>query len=253
MTASYGSTKEPKRLFSGEALNAFYQACFDVMPNAFKLLKVLKDTWQPYAEAHSWNMPDGHHVYIPVIQKAIAEVEIPELDNWTMNTLYTFVEGQKSGLANCANIVHSIDAYVLRSVIRHCSYDLHETKAKKQAVADELAIRTDCSVEPEYVDITLADGDLRELSTEALMGLYIDLDDMLNHRPFPVMIVHDCFGVHPNHVNRLRYWYNQIMSRLASSDILNDICSQIYGEDVVVDIEREDLHEEIARNNYSIC
>lgn len=47
---------------------------------------------------------------------------------------------------------------------------------------------------------------------------------------FPILPIHDCFGVHPNHVNKLRYHYLAIFRELAESNLFETIGRQCSGK-----------------------
>lgn len=254
MTYFYGSKKVPREVF-GDRIHEFERTCMETFPNAYSMINFLINTWDDDAYAHSWTMPDGFQVYIPVLQKELFTVHLDGYE--PMNVIGTVNKPKKGGLANAANITHSIDGYVMRSLIRHCSYDPFTIQTSLKKVERELSKRTD-SVDVSYVDITRKDYET--MSTGELMGLYIDMNLMLSNKPFDVITVHDNFGCHPKHMNLLRYWYNQIMSRLSASNILNDIVSQLYGEEIELVFDensksnsKDNVAGEILNSNYAIC
>lgn len=125
MTSFYGSKAKPKQIFGEDTpeLDAFYEAANKVAPGAWELLQDLLASWQPFALVHSWKLPDGFDARIKVMTKKEARIEVDELDHTTFT--YEFYEnaGTKTGLSNVANVVHSVDAYILRSIHRRCNYD----------------------------------------------------------------------------------------------------------------------------------
>lgn len=70
--------------------------------------------------------------------------------------------------------------------------------------------------------------------------------------PFPVISIHDCFRVHPNHGNDLRRQYNQILSEIAASDMLAFLASQVAGTPVAV-TKVSDLSKKIQQADYTLC
>ena len=109
MTSYYGSKKTPKQIFGEETpeLSAFYEAAQMVAPGAWELLQDLLASWKPFALEHSWKLPDGFDARVKVMTKVEARIEVDELDHATFT--YEFYEnvGQKKGLSNAANVVHS--------------------------------------------------------------------------------------------------------------------------------------------------
>ena len=102
MSSCYGSKAEPKKLFDGDALDAFNAACRVVAPGAFNLLPLLRDTWNTESLSHDWVMPDGFNVHIPVITTDIIKLEIEELANYPMSTLITKNERLDFSVSNVA-------------------------------------------------------------------------------------------------------------------------------------------------------
>lgn len=109
MTSMYGSKKTPKDLFGEDTpeLAAFYQAVQIIAPGAWELLQDLLASWQPYALSHEWKLPDGFDARVKVMSKKEARIEVDELDHATFTYEFYENEGQKRGLSNVANVVHS--------------------------------------------------------------------------------------------------------------------------------------------------
>lgn len=244
MTSLYGSKETPKKIF-GKHLDAFYKAVKQVFPGAFAVMPVLLGSWNTNKSYHSWVMPDGYEVYKPVLDKSIASVTVEPI-NYDMKVQYYEQRPLKFGLANAADITHSVDSYLLRSVVRHCSYNKDWVMSKLQEVEKLL---------PEYYeDFEISYPDLleepTELSTGELVGMYLDLHNMLLHEPFEVVTVHDSYGCHPNNMNTLRYWYNQCLARLNTNSVLEGILSQL---GIELTINKENLFDDIVDNSYAIC
>lgn len=276
MTSGYGSTLVPKEVFGdGDMLATFYQAAFAIAPAAFELMADLLETWQPDALSHNWVMPDNFHVNIKVMQTKETRVEVDELGHTTFTTYVKINQGSKKGLANVANTIHSIDGYLLRSVIRRASFD--ETKIKKAYmwVDQELDARQEGA--PKYeaemteelqnmlniyeyskmLDVSIIDyideQSVELLPDELLIKLNNTLEKMIELGSSPVLTVHDAFRAHPNHCNAVRYWYKEIMAELAESNILQFIVSQIVGKQVTYTKKSNNLAEKIRNSNYAIC
>jgi len=214
MTTMYGSKAMPKKIFGEETpeLNAFYQAAHTIAPGAWELLQDLLASWQPYALHHSWKMPDGFDARIKVMKKVDARIEVDELDHATFT--YEFFEnvGSKTGLANAANITHSVDAYILRCMHRRCNYD--RKIAERAAIMIEIemlqrvlgATRTvsrpsgqagycvdqyERSTVPDVVIMPfLSEENLQQLSRQHLEALAGIINGMLQYQPFELVTIH---------------------------------------------------------------
>ncbi|MFM7896668.1 MAG: DNA-directed RNA polymerase [Flavobacterium sp.] len=119
MTVFYGSTEQPKLLF-GEGtpeLKAFYAFLENELTGAYEAMSDIANCWNPEALVHSWVLPDGHHVHVKVMEQVQKRIEVKELGS---TFTYTYYENQASdyGRSLAANVVHSVDGYIVREVIR---------------------------------------------------------------------------------------------------------------------------------------
>lgn len=280
MTMLYGSKEEPKKLFGEDTpeLAGFYQAVYNVAPGAFELLQALLNSWQPMTLMHRWALPDGFVARVKVMEKVEKRLEVDELDHATFTYEWYENNGTLTGVANVANVVHSIDAYVLRSLVRRCSYDPDIVKTASVNIQLELMRRhlngeshdpDRHSATPEIQQcierfeatrmadvrcLPYLDGDaVLYLSEEHLQELQLIIDAMLAHKPFHVVSVHDEFKCHPNYMNYLRMHYRDIFAQMANSEILSDVLSQIHGVQGTYNKLTQTLAKEIENSEYAIC
>jgi len=277
LTSFYGSTKRPKDIFGVDTpeLEAFHQAAMEVAPGAWSLLQDLLSSWQPYALVHQWKLPDGYDSVVKVMDKREARIEVDELDHATFT--YEFYEnvGTKTGKSNAANVVHSMDAYILRAMHRRCNYDrpmvehanlLIEAELLERSlgmpcevatVTEELAYYLEQYNRSSMVDVVilphLDDDGVRALSTEHLQALTSIINGMLQYKPFPIVTVHDEFKAHPNNVDWVRYQYKEILAELADSSVLDDLLSQLHGMPMSAPKLSFNLSAQIRGSNYGLC
>lgn len=268
MTALYGSKAEPKKLFTGHQLDAFYAACSTVAPGAFKMLPIMVDAWNPNTDSHSWVMPDGHQVYVPVMISGTLELPIEELDGAVMNTFVTQQAPKDFSVSLAAHITHSVDSYVLRSLVRYCNYDKPKMIKLAKLIQVTLMERnlnmhqvTNCVAKQNLERVNLFDisivNDINEdninvYSSEVLRLVAVDINQMLMNDPFDVIVVHDSFISSPLYMNILRGWYNEILARMSNSNLLEFIIEQLLNEPTKIGVFQEDLSEEIRNNSYAI-
>lgn len=283
MTSFYGSKAVPIQLFGAdtEELSAFYQAAYTLAPGAWELLNALLNSWRPMALSHEWQLPDGFNAKVKVMKKITTGdpkgrevVRIQELDNASFLYTYYINEGSEKGLSNAANVVHSIDAYVLRTLHRRCNYDLEHIEYLHQCISQELinkrlGIQTDseCPEKLKYyidlfdntgiADIVIANvldqTNVEHCSTEHLEKLMAIIEGMLQYQPFEVVTIHDEYKCHPNNMNWVRWQYKEILAELADSEIISNILSQIYDKPVVMPKQSKDLSKYIKNSNYGLC
>ena len=284
MTAFYGSRQEPINEFGDGTpeLAAFYEAMFKLGPGAVQLLSDLLESWQPYALVHEWHLPDGFHARVKVLQKTEHRIEVDELDHKTFTYTFYENEGEKSGVKNAANIVHSLDGYVLRSLIRRCSYNAKVVSMAQKLIVEELLYRmyqpknelettTGRGLSPkvayylnhakrsQLVDPVILDHlsyeDIVRLPSTYLRKINILLNNMLEAEPFEVVTIHDDFKCHPNNMNTLRYHYKEILADIADSNVIGDILSQLHKLTVTTVYPKltPNLGTSIRQSNYHLC
>lgn len=272
MTAGYGSTLVPKEVFGeGDLLTTFYQAASSVAKGAFELMPALLDSWQKNALSHNWVMPDNFHVNIKVMQTKETRIEVDELDHATFTTYVKINKGSEKGLANVANLTHSVDSYVLRSLVRRASFDVSKVNETVKLISNAIQHSRDtvstCDEALEnmlniyqysgVLDVSIIDyinaENIGHVPLALLVKLNATLGKMLELGSSPVLTVHDAYFSHANHCNAVRYWYKEILAELAESTILDFLVSQIVGEEVKWNKPVNNLAELIRNSNYGLC
>lgn len=281
MTALYGSQATPREIFGEDTpeLDAFYAGLEQIAPLAVELLGDLRSAWQAFALKHSWVLPDNFHAVIPVMQKIEgARVEVDELGHSTFSYDYYVNEGTKKDLKLVANVTHSFDAYLVRSMERRCNYDegvvrragkilVKEDLNRFNGLAEELDL--DEATEPAHVFIGrfgacevpdvvilphLTANNVRFMSDKHIKGLLDIIEGMLTHKPFEIVTVHDEFKCHPNNCNQMGLHYVAILADLARGRALEDVLEQITGHTPHYDraMDGNELAELIMKSRYAI-
>ena len=172
------------------------------------------------------------------------------------------------------NVTHSVDAYVLRSVIRRASFDVQKVTAVSELIEAELTLRgfgehsegtmtdelqtmLDIYKFSNMHDISIIDCLTHEtiacVPNEYLLWLSRCTQEMIARGSSPVVTVHDSYGALPSHCNTVRYHYKEVMAELAESTILEFIVSQIVGQKVTYIKKSNNLGDLIRNSNYGIC
>lgn len=261
MTAFYGSQAVPERVFpEPEALNTFYQTLESDCKGAWELLQILLNSWDKKALSHSWYLPDGHYAHCPVMESVAKRITMSDWD-YTPTAIMRENVALKYGLSNAANVIHSIDAYILRSLVRRCNYNPKLIKQVKQALlnsvddfneTNELNIRWFKTRMADIAHLDVITNKANELDKELKNELIRIFDMVLSHEPFDIICIHDSFATHPNHCNQLRFHYKEILAELSDSTVIDDICNQLYGDDDTID-KGESISHLIRQSNYAIC
>lgn len=266
MTYLYGSKAAPLEVFGEELINEFHATMAEEATGAVELLQILINSWNSELDSHTWTLPDNHHAYCPVTikTKKRINVEEPSLDfRWSPTMIYEVQEPQEAGLANAANVIHSIDAYILRSVVRRCSYNREllnkfleatSTYTEQEQINDWVTERYNATRMPciSFVEHIWSNG-INHYPESLIRALQSIVSDVLEHEPFGVITIHDSFACHPNHMNVLRKHYNNVLADLSDSTILDDICSQLYQQEGRVNKCTDKSISHLIRNsNYGL-
>lgn len=272
MQAGYGSTRKPKETFGEDTpeLRAFEDACMEVAPEAFKLMGVLIDAWNPNALEHSWYMPDAFSVKIKVLEEKETKIYIKELDDACVTMITKENKPVKRGVSLVANSIHAIDAYILRSMVRRCSYDVDSITKVLSVINSEIAAPTSHIAIPDKMEELLALYDVMNIpdtrildyitkSTvnavpkKYLLQLKNTISMMLHYGSFDILTVHDCIRCAPSNCNAVRYWYAEILAELADSTILDCIYEQITGTQRKFRKAVPNISSLIRQADYALC
>lgn len=279
MTTMYGSRAKPIEIFGEDTpeLSAFYQAAAIVAPGAWELLQVLRASWQPYALVHAWKLPDGFDARVKVMEKVETRIEVDELDHATFTYEYYENIGSEKGLSLIANVIHSVDGYVLRAMHRRCNYDRQVMEHAAELVEAELIRRMLGGVQDdELFDITgkvryyvnqyersampdvvilphLDSLSVQGVSQDHLKALSRIVNQMLEYKPFALITIHDEFKAHPSNVNHVRQNYINILADLADSNLLTDLLRQITGKQDTYQKLSNNLSALIKGSEYGLC
>jgi DNA-directed RNA polymerase len=125
MTVFYGSKAQPKAIFGEDTpeLFAFYDTLREILPGPFELMDILQSYWRSDVLHHSWTLPDGHRAIVPVIDVIDKSLEIDEMDHIRVAYRTKVLRKKRSSRALAANIVHSIDGFIVRQMVKLAKKD----------------------------------------------------------------------------------------------------------------------------------
>lgn len=264
MTSLYGSKKEPRAVFGeGERLDVFYQTMVEEVPGIWELNEALLNLADPTVDEYNWVLPDNFHVKIKVKTKIDTPVEFLGETFITSKKVQGPVEND---LSLGANSVHSVDGMVVREMSRRCNFDPDAMINLLKLIKQQGGVRHSLMQRDQDQEVItlwehyLQSGFLSARILEVLddqnlwwvdKGVICNLISTLPEKPFSVLSVHDCFRVHPNYGNDLRKQYNQILSEIASSNLLQYIVSQISKQQLYVS-KFGDLSADVKEANYAL-
>ena len=122
MTHFYNSEAWPKKLLSEKELEVFYEVITGLLPGAEQVMHTINECWNYNADHHSWIMPDNHTVHVPVVEGVNGVYSDSELGNISLRWYHQTKSDNFRSL--CPNVIHSIDGYVAREMVRRCKFQL---------------------------------------------------------------------------------------------------------------------------------
>lgn len=104
--------------FNENQLDTFYRVLQNSFQGAEAVKNKINEFWDKKALNHTWILPDGHVAFVPVVEVVNSKIEVDELDHTTFTYRYKKNIPSRRSTSLAPNIIHSIDAYVCREMIR---------------------------------------------------------------------------------------------------------------------------------------
>ena len=264
----YGSEAVPKAIW-GNAYQTFVNAYAETVPMAELAKNMMINAWCSSADAHEWDLPDGAIAHIKVLN--VEKKRGYPLGKHTYTYQYSVIgtkkQGEQGTKSISANHVHSFDGYMLRELNRRCNYSMVQVEKAVSILTKKIYVGIPCKqlqrleslykrfnqvsvVALEYITedtvINLSDG-----YKEKLLRILTDMGD---YPSFEVKNIHDEFLCLPNHINRMKYWYQELLVEAYKSTWWSDTYSRLVGEDhsYLNDEPRPEIIQAIREAQYAI-
>jgi len=119
----YYNRRKLEEFFDEDVEKVFYKVLSESFTGAEAVKATVNQYWNPEALEHSWTLPDGHVARVKVTEMVTSNIEVDELDH--VRFAYRFEANQPSTLSTSLqpNIIHSIDAYVVREMVRRANVE----------------------------------------------------------------------------------------------------------------------------------
>ena len=254
MTVMYGSLAAPSNIFGDQdIIDAFYESLENRLPECIKLLNAMIAAHKKDATEYKWTLPDGHVALVKVMDSQEYTIVLDRLENipFTHRTKENVPKEKDVSLA--ANIIQSIDAYVVRELGLRCNYD---TKAlmRTYELLESLHIPRCIPIEPISIvhAYELSASNLLNYTPSELYWLKQLVHKVLLKEPFEQISVHDKFFCSPNNMNVLRDHIKDIYSELARMDLMENILTEIKGSPSGYVKKPSNIAEEILKSEYII-
>lgn len=270
-----GTTSAAKHLGSMKSFTALQNICRRTIPYVYSLMESLMSLQQLEAEEFEWYAPD--HFKCKVTLHSLVREHI-SLNNQQFSIKYKEKMYDPYFKGYAANFIHSLDAFLMREVIGRCNYHLPSLektvnnlqrvlKDKKGVVKDvdeDLQELIEHQLKTNMITVRTFDFirkyehciQIRDNTSKEFIERLIALGQkMLEHKPFTLICVHDCFKCLPNNMNIVRRTYNEVLYELVSTDAVRVALTE-YSKGKITEYfehEEEGAKEFILKANYSIC
>lgn len=276
MTYSYCGSAVAKMLLGEKGFKCFEKVFKSLLPGSYAFRKACIKGWNSKKTWLTWSMPDNFQVEKPIITKEVElnpftgeykakryEVKF-RLNDGSSHKTYTschihdcIQSGEEGSLCLAPNLIHSLDAYVLRELNRRClaSQELLDRvellTPYNRGVSPEIKDFIDRWEETNIVSIAVLDV-LQEGHTYYAPKAYVEAVKTVVKKctgiPFNVILdVHDAFLIHPNNVTMCKDMFNEILVELYDSEIMA-YWNKTQGLNVPIG-ERSDSIREYIRNS----
>jgi hypothetical protein len=255
MTHFYESVLTPLQLF-GDDYPKFLEAMEKSMPGPTAIRDAIASC-MTYQDRYRWVMMDGYEVDMKVTTPIECTMDIGA------GHQMTWIEHRQAAVATkglTANVTHSLDALVLREVLRrtHCPYQWYQHETPFEELREK--------------DILLMQSIIRWRQTQFLSFEFMDHCDGMNQHLVPrelreavdartsadcmyIQPIHDCYRVKANDASRLFQIVREVMADLAYAKTAEWLLPQLGYKGSIKDDEcrRTALKEQVLNSLYLIC
>lgn len=255
MTSFYESVATPMELF-GPDYDKFVEAARSMLPGPWAMKDAIASCMN-CASDYRWIMMDGYEVHMEVTAPVECGMDIGN------GHMIQWMEHRKAAVKTkglTANVTHSLDALVLREVLRRANtaYAWYPTETPFTELREK--------------DICLMQSILRWQRTQFVTIELLDHCDQLNQHLVPAALreaidartvsdytyiqpIHDCYRVRAVDANKLFRIVKEVMADLAFAKTAEWILPQLGFTGRVNDSEgrRTALKEQVLNSQYLIC
>lgn len=119
MTHYYNKTRQDT--LNDEQEEAFYKVLQYSFEGAEAVKRTINEFWNPEAFEHTWTLPDGHIARVKVTEMIDTRIEVDELDHTTFTYRFEANVSSDINTSLVPNIIHSIDGYIAREMVRRAN------------------------------------------------------------------------------------------------------------------------------------
>ena len=255
MTSFYESVATPLQLF-GNDYDKFVDAASKMLPGPWAMKEAIASC-MTYQERYSWEMMDGYQVLMDVTTPVECSMDIGQ------GHLISWVEHRIAPVATkglTANVTHSLDALVLREVLRrtHCPFQwyAHETPFTKVRSKDIRLLQSIARWErTQFVTVEFLDHVDQHNQHLVPEELRRAVEERITCDFMYIQPIHDCYRVRATDASLLFDIVREVMADLAYAKTADWLLPQLGYKGKINDSEarRSALKAQVLRSQYLIC
>lgn len=246
----------------------------------FTMRQACLDAWDEDAIEHSWELPDGYEIHQVITQDSFARDILTGEYIYPAKRVEITLNGKQRGI-DCrwskigtrnqkesgtrsigANLIHSLDAFLMRELVRRCRQDFvikpeeftkvveysFDIKVKDKKAEDLYRMWQETNI----VSLNI----LNHLSYEDYLPrpyweAIVEVIDALPKEGFDIRPIHDEFACLPRYANDMRYQFNHLIAELYLSTILQYFSKQFSKLEVEpIDEAKPEMVKQILEADY---
>jgi hypothetical protein len=238
------------------------------------------DAWDEDALEHEWELPDGYQIHQVITQDTFARDMYTGQYVYPAKRVEITLNGKQRGI-DCrwskigkrskkesgtrsigANLIHSLDAYLMRELVRRCKQDF---VIKPEEFKEVIEYSFDIKVEdPKAEELFHMWEETNIVSLNILNHLHYGdclprpyweaIVEVINDLPkegFDIRPIHDEFACLPRYANSMRYQFNHLIAELYLSTILQYFSKQFRLLDIKpIDEAKPEMVAQILEADY---
>ena len=246
----------------------------------FTMRQACLDAWDESALEHKWELPDGYEIHQIITQDSFARDVMTGEYIYPAKRVEITLNGKQRGI-DCrwskigtrnqkesgtrsigANLIHSLDAYLMRELVRRCKQDFvikpeefskvieysFDIKVKDKKAEDLYHMWEETNI----VSLNI----LNHLSYEDYLprAYWEAINQVIQDLPqegFDIRPIHDEFACLPRYANEMRYQFNHLIAELYLSTILQYFSKQFKLLDIEpIDEAKPEMVKQILEADY---
>ncbi len=265
MTWGYSSNQVPAEIFSEEDLEIFLSGIEELSPAVSSIRNLALDAWNPDIDKYEWVMPDLFHAHFDVVNTQAINFDFYGV-RYEVNK--TIKAPKKNGRSLGPNLIHSIDALIVREIQRKCMFKPQQLEYVKRVLTSkttndvhELTYERMMCAElwnqyklTGFLSARIMDFITYDTKDIVEPNVILEFIETYPAKPFKVISIHDAFRCLPNYGNDLRQQYNICLAQVAKGNLYEKIFNEAVKKKVVtITKDNPDMWERVLNANYSLC